>query len=104
MKIQKRIKKILHWISKRSLFFVTVLLFAVAILLFWFIIAGFSPDNERITIGIAAITAFLAATSAIATLLQTVEVQKQRENLERPYVIAFFDGTSSGGIYFVIEN
>jgi len=104
MKTKPKLKAILHWLSKRSVILITVLLFGVAILLFWFLAAGFSPDNERMTIGIAAITAFLAAISAIATLLQAVEVQKQRENLERPYITAYFDGTSSGAVYFVIEN
>lgn len=104
MKTKPKIKAILHWFSKRSVVLITVLLFGIAILLFWFLTAGFSPDNERMIIGIAAITAFLAAISAIATLLQAVEVQKQRENLERPYITAYFDGTSSGAVYFVIEN
>lgn len=104
MKTKSKLKQALQWISKRSIFFITVLLFAITILLFWFLAAGFSPDNERMTIGIAAITAFLAAISAIATLLQAVETQKQRENLERPYVTAYFDGTSSGALYLVIEN
>src|SRR6266508_4633401 len=104
MKTKPRLKRVLQWFSKRSIFFITVLLFAITIILFWFMAAGFSPDNQGITIGIAAITAFLAAISAIATLLQAVEVQKQRESLERPYVTAYFDGTSSGAIYIVIEN
>ena len=104
MKTKSRIKRTLQWISRRSVFVITVLLFAVVILLFWFLSAGFSPTNEQAIVGIAAITAFLAAVSAIATLLQAVEVQKQRENLERPYVTAYFDGTSSGAISLVIEN
>jgi len=104
MKTKPRIKQILQWFSKRSVFVITVLLFAIVILLFWFMSAGFSPTLEQMTIGIAAITAFLAAVSAIATLLQAVEIQKQRENLERPYVTAYFDGTSNGAISLVIEN
>jgi hypothetical protein len=104
MKTRSRVKRVLHWFSKRSVFVITTLFFAIVVLLFWFVIAGFTPDNERMIIGVAAITAFLAAISAIATLLQAVEIQKQRENLERPYVIAYFDGSSSGGLYLVIEN
>lgn len=104
MKKQSNVKKVSQWLSRRSMFFITVLLLGVAILLFWFLAAGFSPTNERITIGIAAVTAFLAAISAIATLLQSVEVQKQRENLERPYVIAYFDSSSSGALNFIIQN
>jgi hypothetical protein len=104
MKTTSRIKRVLNWVSRRGVFLTIALLFAVVILLFWFIIAGFSPNAERTIIGIASITAFLSAISAIATLLQAVEVQKQRENLERPYITAYFDGTSSGALYFVIEN
>jgi len=104
MKTKSKIKRMLYWLSRRSIFLVTTLLFAIVIILFWFLSAGISPDNERTIIGIAAVTAFLSAVSAIATLLQAVEVQKQRENLERPYITAYFDGSNSGALYFVIEN
>ena len=93
-----------HWLSRRSVYFVTVLSFAIVIILFWFLSAGFSPDNERIIIGIAAISAFLSAISAISTFFQAIVTQKQREDLERPYITAYFDGSSSGALYFVIEN
>lgn len=104
MKTKKNIKRMLHWLSKRSVFFVTALLFIIVVILFWYMSAGFSPNNEKIIIGIAAVSAFLSAISAISTLLQAVETQKQRENLERPYITAYFDGSSSGALFFVIEN
>lgn len=104
MKTSSKTKRALRWVSRRSGLFVIVLFFAVVTLSFWFLFAGFSPNAERTIIGIAAITAFLSAISAIATLLQAVEVQKQRERVERPYIIAYFDGASNGAIYFMIEN
>ncbi len=61
-------------------------------------------SSENISIGLAAIAAFLAAISAIANLLSAVEAQKQRENNERPYIHGFFDGGNSGAIYFTIQN
>jgi hypothetical protein len=97
-------KHILDWISKRSIVFIVVLLFAVAVILIWFLITGFSQSQSIIAIGIAAVSAFFAAISSIAALLQAVETQKQREYQERPYVIAYFDGTNRGAMYFVIEN
>lgn len=99
-----RIRKILQWLSRRSVVLITALLIAVGILLAWFLSAGFAPGSDRITIGLAAVAAFLAAISAIASLLQAVEVQKQRQSQERPYITAHFDGTSSGAICFLIEN
>lgn len=104
MKTKTKLKRIFHWLSRRSVFLVTTLLFAVVVILLWYLSAGFSPDKERIIFGIAAISAFLSAVSAISTLLQAVETQRQRENLERPYITAYFDGSSNGALYFVIEN
>jgi hypothetical protein len=97
-------RKILQFLAKRSVFFITALLIGLGILLVWFLITGFSTDSQRITIGIAVIAAFLAAISAIANLLQAVEVQKQRQSQERPYLTAFFDGESNGFVVFVIQN
>ena len=72
--------------------------------LFWFLSDGFSPEKERVAIGIAVVSAFFSAISAMSSLIQAVETQKQRENLERPYITAYFDGSSSGALYFFIEN
>lgn len=99
-----KIKVALRWLSRRSVFIVIALLVAVGALLIWFLIAGTSPATANVSIGIAAVSVMLAAISAIANLLQAVEVQKQREGQERPYVIAYFDGASTGLVYFVVEN
>jgi hypothetical protein len=104
MKTKRPIKRLFHWLSRRSIFFITCLLFATIIFLILYLITGSSFSNDRIIIGIAAVSAFLAAISAIATLLQSVEIQRQRENQERPYVTAYFDGASNGAVYFIIEN
>ncbi len=98
------LKLFLQWLSRRSVILIVILLLAVAVLLVWFISVGFSPNTEHVLIGIAAISAMLSMISAFANLLQAVEVQKQRQSEERPYVIAYFDGASNGAIYFVIEN
>ncbi len=102
--MKRKVKHILQWISKRSVVFVVVLLFAVGVLFIWFLITGFSQSQAIIAIGVAAISAFFAAVSSIAALMQAVEAQRQRENQERPYVIAYFDGTNRGAMLFVIEN
>ncbi len=99
-----KLKLALQWFAHRSIIIVTALLVAVGALLIWFLVAGSSPTTANASIGIAAISIMLAAISSIANLLQAVEVQKQREGQERPYVIAYFDGTSDGLVFFVVEN
>lgn len=102
--MKKKLKRISNWIAKRSIFIFAVLLIGFVITLIWFVIGGANPDNENTIIGIAAVSALLSAISAIATLMQAVEAQKQRESLERPYVIAYFDSEYSGALNFVIKN
>ena len=102
MKIRARL--LLQWLSRRSIVLVTILLFAIAVLFVWFLSAGFFADATHAIIGIAAISALFAFLSAFANLLQAVEVQKQRQGQERPYVTAYFEGASNGAIYFAIEN
>jgi len=98
-----KIKGFLSWLGQRSVIIISVLIIGVGILLIWLISTG-SSSKENIAIGIAAISAFLAAISAIANLLSAVEAQKQRENNERPYIQGFFDTGNSGVIYFTIQN
>lgn len=99
----KKIKRFLLWLSQRSVTFFSVLIIGVGILLIW-LISTSSSTKENIAIGIASISAFLAAISAVANLLSAVEAQKQRENNERPYIQGFFDSGNSGVIYFTIQN
>lgn len=99
-----RMKHILQWLSRRSIVVVTTLLIAIGILLVWSIVTSFSQTDTRVSIGIATVSAFLAAVSAIATLMSAVEMQKQRESQERPYVVAHLDGASSGLICVFVEN
>ena len=94
----------MYWFSQRSAVVITVLLFAVGTLLVFYLVAGFIPTREWVAIGISTIAVFFAAISAIANLLQAVETQKQRESQERPYIIAYFEGMSSGVICFVVKN
>ena len=70
-----KIKGILSWLTQRSVIVISILIIGVGILLIWFISTG-SSSKENIAIGIAAISAFLAAISAIANLLSAVESQK----------------------------
>lgn len=96
-------KRLMQWLARRSAILLTALLFGSAIFLIWVLIAGISFDEKTTTI-IAAISIFFAAVSAFASLLQAVEAQRQREDSERPYVIAYFEASSNGAFYFVIEN
>lgn len=97
------LKHFFQWVARRSVVIATVFLFALGALIL-FLVSGFVPISVEVSIGIAMISALFSAVSAFANLLQAVEVQKQRESQERPYVIAYFDAESNGVIYFVIEN
>jgi hypothetical protein len=99
-----KLKRIFQWFSRRSGFFITALLCATVAILFWFLSSNLSSDNDRYIIGLAAFSAFLSTISAISSLFQAVETQRQRENLERPYITAYFDSSNNGAFYFVIEN
>src|SRR5436190_24367063 len=90
MKTRSKLKRGLHWVSRKRVLFVMVLFVAVVMISFGFLFARFWPNAQRITIGIAAIAAIFSAISAIATLLQAIEVQRQRERHERPYITAYF--------------
>jgi multidrug efflux pump subunit AcrB len=101
---KQRLKHLIQWLARRSIIIATLLFFALGALIISFLVSGFVPTSVELSIGIAAISALFSAISAFANLLQAVEVQKQRESQERPYVIAYFDAESNGVIDFVIEN
>lgn len=98
-----KLKFLFQWLARRSAILFTTLLFGGVIFLIWILIAGVS-FSEKTTTTIAAISIFFAAVSAFANLLQAVEVQKQREEQERPYIIVYFEASNSGAFYCVIEN
>lgn len=100
----RKIRHIWQWFLSRSVIIISVLIVTVAVLFVWLIAISFSQPASVVSIGIAAVSALFAAISSFAALLQAVEVQKQRKSQERPYVLAYFDGGSSGVIYFVIQN
>jgi len=97
-------KNLAYWLSRRSTLVVAILFLALGILFAFFLATGFSSQQTQAVIGIAAVSAFLAAVSAVANLLQAVEAQRQRELQERPYITAYFKGSSKGAVYFVVEN
>jgi uncharacterized protein (UPF0333 family) len=97
-------RSVLYWLSQRSTLVVTALLIALGVLVAYFLTVGFSSSQAQAVIGIASVSAFLAAISATANLLQAVEVQRQRELMQRPYVTASFEGSSKGLIYLLIQN
>jgi hypothetical protein len=99
-----RFKRFLQSVARRTAFLIAILLFGFGIFLIWFLTVGQSNNLNQVAFGVAAISAFFAAVSAIATLLQAVEIQRQREAQERPYIIAYFEGTTNGAICFTIEN
>lgn len=94
--MKRKNKFILREIAKRGVPIVALLLLFVFILITWFLVRGFSQSQTVIAIGIAGVSAFFAAISLIAGLMQTTEAQRQRENQERPYITAFFEGTNLG--------
>lgn len=102
--MRRKLKHIWQEIAKRGVFVIAVLLLGVSVLFTWFLVAGFSQSQATITIGIAAVSALFAAISSIAGLMQATEVQRQRENQERPYITAYFEGTSRGMLNFEIQN
>src|SRR3990172_314212 len=97
-------RNILQGISKHGRFIVFVFIFGVGILIIWFMVSGFDQGELQISIGLAAISTYLAAVSSIANLLQAVETERQRRNQERPYINTYFDPSGGGMIYFIVEN
>lgn len=97
-------KHIWYSIAKRSHLIFAVLLLGLIVCIIWILSASLSNPQDSVPIGIAAISAVFAAFSAVASLVQAVEIQRQREGQERPYIISYFDPQSSGMIDFVIEN
>lgn len=98
-----KIKLFIQWVARRSAILFTALLFGIAIFLIWALMSGVS-FNEKTTTIIATISIFFAAVSAFASLLQAVVAQKQKEDQERPYIVAYFEAANNGAFYFVIEN
>ena len=102
--MQRRIKCWLIWLSSRAMVvFATSILAAFAITL-WVVSANLGESSESMAIAIAAISAFFAAVSSFGSLLQAIEVQRQRENLERPFIVTYYDLANNGAIYFIVEN
>lgn len=70
----------------------------------WLVFAGFSQNSTWVAIGLAALASLFAAVSAVASLVQAFEAQKQREMSEQPYVMVYFDAAYGGFLYLVITN
>jgi hypothetical protein len=81
--------------------FVVLVIFGV---LTWLVFAGFSQNATWVAIGLAALASLFAAVSAVASLVQAFEAQKQREMSERPYVMVYFDAAYGGFLSLVITN
>jgi len=99
-----RFRHFLQAIARRGILTITILIIGMGVLLVWFFASGFTPSVVQVSIGMAAISAFLAAISSVANLLQAVETERQRRNQERPYINAYFDASSNSMIYFVVQN
>lgn len=102
-KVFMQLKRLAHWLIRRFRLILALVLFSSGAIVIWVIDTDVSQGTS-ITIKIAAMTALFAALGSFATLIQAVETQKQRESHERPYVIVYFDLTSTGEIYFFIQN
>lgn len=98
-----RIRHALQWVMNRASVILASIAFGAVILVIWLLDAN-NPTTETLAIKIASISAFFAAVSAVATLVQAIETQRQRRGLERPYVIADFNIASDGEIDFVTQN
>jgi hypothetical protein len=90
--------------SQRGVILVTVMLFGALALVAWLAMSKPSQPAQQGILAIAAVSAVFAAISAFGSLLQAVEVQRQRRLQERPYVAAYFDGDSNGFVSLVFEN
>lgn len=97
------IRHILQWIINRAKFLSLAVLLGITVIFIWFFV-GDNSSTELLAIKIASISALFAAVSSVATLIQAVEAQKQRQSLERPYIIADFTVASDGKICFVTQN
>lgn len=100
----KRLNYLKLLLFRRGVVLIATLLFAACVVIIWLLATRSSQSDTGVVIGIAAISAVFGAVSAFATLLQGVEIQRQRENQERPYVLAYFNPANNGALYFVIEN
>lgn len=93
-----------RWLKKRGIVFVAFMIYLIPIFFIWGFLNQFSISEPVTTIAIAAWSALFAALGSFATLLQAIEMQKQRENFERPYVLIHFDIRNDGAIYLAVEN
>lgn len=104
-KMKKTIMKpVRMFIIKNGLSLILILLSIVGILLLLMLTKVIPFGENQWAYFIAIGTAFFSLVSALANLIQASEAQKQRESSERPYVIAFFDGTSNGAMAFIVRN
>ncbi len=107
MKMPIFLKRASWWMRSRGVLFLSVfLLFMGALLVGFIVLKWFSQYQSfaSLPLWLAVASTFFAAISSVASWIQAVEIQRQRESVERPYVIAYFDGSSRGTLYFVIEN
>lgn len=96
--------QLMKWITERARIVGAFLLFCIPVVLLYQVLRISGSNLEMLAIYIASISAIFAAVSSFATLLQAIEMQKQRRNLERPYIIADFDIASDGEISFITQN
>ena len=105
--MRKFLNRVLWWLRSRAVLFLSsLLLFTGALLVVFVVLERFSQSRSfaSLPLWVAATSTFFAAISSVASLIQAAEAQRQRESVERPYVIAYFEGDSRGTVVFVIEN
>lgn len=96
------LKSKLLFFDKKGHIIITFSLLIVILITIWLILS--SKEGALEPLIIAAVSALFAAVSSIGSLMQTVELRKQRETLERPIVYGYFDSSSGGLVSFFIEN
>ncbi len=96
------INRTLKWLARRLGILLALLVMGLGIVFLWIVSAG--NADPTFIVGIAAVSAFFSLVSAVAGLIQAVEIQRQRENAENPHVLVYFEGKSNHMIYAIIEN
>ena len=85
-------------------FAIFIVLIALASMVIYFVITGFTQDNTRIAFAIVVLSAVFSAVSAISNFSQTVHMILQREAEERPYLVPYFEKIDDKKAAFIIEN
>lgn len=94
----------MFYFRRHAPWIIGLILLLISGVIAWLVFVGSSQDATWVAIGVAALASFFGAFSAVASLVQAFEAQKQREMSERPYIMVYFDGAYGGFLYLVVTN